>query len=398
MTSPTPPRVAVLATLDTKAPEADFAGAQLRAAGAIPTMVDLRLRDPEAARQAGRRSDEMTKTEVMDLVARSAREWLATAAADGQIQAILALGGGSGTWLAATAMAGLPLGFPKLLVTTVAGHQSADLLEASDVVVMPSITDIAGLNPILRRVLRRAARAITAMAMPADDQPAGGGEPGRPLIGMTMFGVTTTGGMMARQILADAGYEVAVFHANGAGGRTLERLAAAGEFAAVLDWTTSELTDELTGGRCSAGPHRLEAAGRAGLPQVVVPGAVDVINLGDPAKLPERFRDRPSHLHRADSILVRASAAESRAVGEVIGTKLRAARGPVEVMVPLGGFSALDQPGGPFQDRAADQSFVAGLTDAAGPGLPVGISAANINDPEFAAATARRLLHLMEGR
>jgi uncharacterized protein (UPF0261 family) len=236
------------------------------------------------------------------------------------------------------------------------------------------------------------------MAGPAGDQPAAGPEAGRPLIGMTMFGVTTAGGMVARQVLADAGYEVAVFHANGSGGRTLERLAAAGEFVAVLDWTTSELTDELTGGRCAAGPDRLEAAGRAGLPQVVVPGAVDVINLGDPAKLPDRFRGRPSHLHRADSILVRASAAESRAVGELIGTKLRAAHGPAEVAVPLGGFSALDLPGGPFQDRAADESFLAGLTEAAGPGIPIEISEANVNDPEFAAACARRLLHLMEGR
>jgi uncharacterized protein (UPF0261 family) len=439
------PVVAILVTLDTKAPEAAFVAAELRATGAVPVVVDVRLRglldpgpaDPVAggagsmparivppaaiAAAAGQdvsRATALAKTEVMDVVARGARAWLAGAAAAGEIQAVIGLGGGSGTWLAATAMAGLPLGFPKLLVTTVAGRQSADLLEGSDVVVMPSITDIAGLNPILRRVLRRAARAIAAMAAPAEDQPAetqaaetqpaedqpaagraaGTRGPGAPLIGMTMFGVTTVGGMVARQVLADAGYEVAVFHANGTGGATLERLAGAGELAAVLDWTTSELTDELTGGRCAAGPDRLEAAGRAGLPQVVVPGAVDVINLGDPAGLPDRFRGRPSHLHRADSILVRASAAESRAVGELIGAKLRAARGPAEVLVPLGGFSALDAPGGPFRDRAADESFLAGLTQAAGPGVPVQTSEANINDPLFATACARRLLHLMEGR
>jgi uncharacterized protein (UPF0261 family) len=197
---------------------------------------------------------------------------------------------------------------------------------------------------------------------------------------------------VARRRLEQAGYDVAVFHANGQGGRTLERLAQQGGFIGVLDWTTTELVDELAGGRCSAGPSRLDAAVAAGLPQVVVPGAMDVINAGDPDQLAPRFQDRLRHLHRADSVLIRSSSAENHAVGRIIGRKLSSARSPVRVIVPLGGFSSLDATGGPFRDRRADESFLAGLAETAGPGVLIETSDANINDAPFATLCAERLI------
>lgn len=418
--------VAVLAALDTKAAEAQFVAGGIRAAGLTPLLVDLRLRGAaspanpspaglsphEVAAAAGYPSGlpaNLPKTEVMELVARGTGALLRAQVQAGQLAGVIGLGGGTGTWLVARAVAGLPLGFPKMLVTTVAGHLSADVLAGTDVVVVPAITDIAGLNPILRRGLANAAAAISAMARldarrpdalsadphgarPADPSGARPQPATRGLIGMTMFGVTTAGGTVARERLEAAGYDVAVFHANGEGGRTLERLAAEGAFTAVLDWTTTELIDELAGGRCSAGPGRLEAAGAAGLPQVVVPGAIDVINAGDPRRLPEQFRGRLMHLHRADSALIRSATAENLAAGRIIGTKLSAARGPVRVLIPAGGFSSLDAAGGPFRDQAADDSFVAGLCETAGSRVVIGISPDHINDPPFATWCAEQLL------
>jgi uncharacterized protein (UPF0261 family) len=396
------PAVAVVATLDTKAEEAEFIAARIRAAGLSALLVDISLRDGNSdaaitrrdiARAAGQPEAlalDLPKTEVMDLVARGTAALLGSRVAAGELAALIGLGGGSGTWLVARAAGGLPLGFPKMLVTTVAGHVSADVLAGSDVVVVPSITDIAGLNPILRRVLTHAASAICAMAM-ADTDPMSPAAAGG-LVGMSMFGVTTEGGTVARRRLEQAGYDVAVFHANGQGGRTLERLAQQGGFIGVLDWTTTELVDELAGGRCSAGPSRLDAAVAAGLPQVVVPGAMDVINAGDPDQLAPRFQDRLRHLHRADSVLIRSSSAENHAVGRIIGRKLSSARSPVRVIVPLGGFSSLDATGGPFRDRRADESFLAGLAETAGPGVLIETSDANINDAPFATLCAERLI------
>jgi uncharacterized protein (UPF0261 family) len=314
--------IAVLATWDTKRAEAGFLAAQIGEAVPVDLSID--------------RGDGGDKTAQMTAAAGRARAELAALAADGRIQGAVAIGGGTGTWLAARALDGLPLGFPKLLVSTVAGPIAAEATGGTDITVMSSITDIAGLNPILRAVLIRAGRAIEAMSRPVPASTAG-----RKPIAMTLFGVTGAGGEVARGTLAAAGWDVAVFHANGTGGRTLEALAARGEFSAVLDFSTTELIDELVGGRCSAGPHRLEAAGAAGLPQVVVPGAMDVVNLGVPDRLPPRFAGRIKHLHRPDSVLIRSDATENAEVARVMAAKLNAARGPVRVVVPAGGFSVL---------------------------------------------------------
>ena len=262
----------------------------------------------------------------------------------------------------------------------------------SDIVLVPSITDVAGLNDILRTVLRNAVKAICAMRPRPVRRPADDGHS----VAMTMFGVTTTGGDIVRDLLEDAGCSVAVFHANGSGGRTMERLILDGAFDAVLDWTPTELVDELVGGVCSAGPHRLEAAGLMGLPQLVVPGAMDVINMGDPTTLPDSFEGRLSYLHRQDSLLLRADAEESFAAGQVMGRKLAAAVGPVRVLIPAGGFSALDAAGEVFADPLADDELVRGLRGELAAGTPVEVVEGNINDRGFAERCAKALLEMLD--
>jgi len=208
---------------------------------------------------------------------------------------------------------------------------------------------------------------------------------------MTMFGVTTTGGTHARQRLEQAGCEVVVFHANGNGGATMEDLIRRGTFAAVLDWTTTEVTDHLAGGVCDAGPTRLEAAATLGIPQVIVPGAIDVINWR--GELPERWSRRTTHMHLPGVPLIRTSVAESAEIGAWIADKLNRATGPVRVLIPRGGFSALDVVGGPFWDPVADEAFVSALRSNLRSDIPVEETTHNINSPEFASVAADAVAH-----
>lgn len=384
--------VAVLATLDTKAEEADHVRMRLLEHGLRPVLVDIGTagtpglaadvtRDRLAADHGG------TKQEAMEAVAAGAGRVLGELLSRGELAGAFGLGGGQGTWIAATALRTLPLGLPKVLVSTVAARAPFHVRD-SDIVLVPSITDIAGLNRILAGVLSRSVAALAGMIGARSDA---GGDP---LVAMTMFGVTTAGGEHVRRALAAAGREVAVFHANGNGGRTLERLIRTGQVSGVLDWTTTEITDEVVGGIATAGPHRLEAAGEAGLPQLVVPGAVDVVNFGGPETVPARFSGRTLHQHTPVATLMRTSADEAYEIGRVMAGALARARGPVRVLIPDGGFSALDAPGQPFADPAADKAFVAGLSSALPAAVAVEHSAHHINDARFADLAARRFLDL----
>jgi uncharacterized protein (UPF0261 family) len=397
------PRVALLVTLDTKAEIARFLSYEIIGCGCRPYVIDVGLRGPEeagfadvtradVARAAGTTLagwDSLDKGAAMEVVATGVGRLLGDLAASGDITGVLGVGGGSGSWLTTRAVHDLPLGFPKMLVSTGTQFLSADMV--SDIVLVPSITDIAGLNEILRGVLRNATRAICAMRPRPRVRSLDDGHS----VAMTMFGVTTAGGDIVRDLLEDAGCSVAVFHANGAGGKTMERLIKDGAFDAVIDWTPTELVDELVGGSCSAGPDRLEAAGLMGLPQLVVPGAMDVINAGDPATLPERFQGRLSSLHRSDSLLVRTDATESYEVGVIMGRKLAMAKGPVRVVVPEGGFSALDAVGHEFADRAADAELVRGLHEQLPEAITVESAPGNINDRAFAEHCAKALLSML---
>jgi uncharacterized protein (UPF0261 family) len=279
----------------------------------------------------------------------------------------------------------LPLGFPKLLVSTLAGRDATH-----DTTVMPSVVDIAGLNRILREILSNAAGAVCGMVNAKDR----GAIPSRPMVAVSMFGVTTEGATYLRGFLEDAGYEVVVFHANGTGGRVMERLSGEGFFVGVIDWTTSEITDELTGGICTAGAERLDSVVASGAPLVLVPGAVDVINVS--GSIPERFKDRAFHWHLPTVPLIRTDADESFQVGLFTARKLNKAEGSVKIVVPMMGFSSLDIPGGPFWDEQADEAWIEGVKSELRPDIPLTTLPYHINSKEFAEAVATTFLGMLE--
>jgi uncharacterized protein (UPF0261 family) len=259
--------------------------------------------------------------------------------------------------------------------------------------MMYSVVDIAGINRISARILSNAAAAIAGMAsayaVPLPDLP------DRPLIGATMFGVTTQGVTAAREWLERHGFEVLVFHATGTGGQSMEALAAGGYLAGVLDITTTELADELVGGILSAGPTRLEAAGSLGIPQVVSLGALDMVNFGPKDTVPGKFRDRTLYVHNSTITLMRTTPEECAELGRQIGEKLNAAKGPVALFIPRGGISAIAVRGGVFDDPVADAALIDSLLATVGDAVEVHDLPHDINDPRFAEAMASRLAALV---
>lgn len=389
------PRVAVLATLDTKGDEARFLAGELHSRGIRTLLVDLALTgvspaDAEVTRAdlAARGATDASgddRTTAMQTTADAAAAALAGMTQSETIAGVIGIGGGTGGWMAQRALEKLPFGFPKVVVTTVVKSSGEN-----DIVLIPSVVDVAGLNGLLTTVLRNAAAVVAGMVTLRGPV---GALSTRPAVAMTMFGVTTAGGDVARATLEDAGYDVVVFHATGAGGRTMERLIADGRFVGVLDWTITEITQNLTGGLCDAGPERLEAAAAGGIPQVVVPGAVDVINVLPP--IPEAFADRAHHWHLPTVPLVRANADDSARAGAFVARKLAAATGPTAVLIPRGGFSSLDIEGGDFEDAPADAAFESALRGALRSDIPVLTSPLHINDAAFARDAAQKLLALI---
>lgn len=307
---------------------------------------------------------------------------------------VLGLGGGGGTAMITAAMRELPVGVPKLMVSTMASGNTSPYVDVKDIAMLYSVVDIAGLNPVSRRILRNAAGAICGM-LEADQ--ADEAAPSRPMIAATMFGVTTPCVTAARKRLEAAGYDVLVFHATGSGGRAMEGLIGDGYFAGVLDVTTTEWCDEVVGGVLSAGPERLSAAGRKGIPQVVSVGALDMVNFGAPDTVPEQFRGRTLYRHNPAVTLMRTSADECRAIGKRIGAQLARATGggPVVLLLALRGVSMLDAPGQPFFDAEADAALFAALKEHAGPKVTVRELDLHLNDEAFANALADELLCLL---
>jgi uncharacterized protein (UPF0261 family) len=396
-----PRRIALLVTLDTKAAEAKFLAECVRGRGHEPWIVDLGIAGEVAFEGDTSRAEiaaaagyslgalqALPKGDAMTAVTLGGAVILKQMLARDALHGVLGIGGGSGAWLSAQVMQDLPLHFPKLIVTSTFGAPT------TDIVMVPSITDVAGLNRILTPILVNAVAAVCGMAEGIDIQV----EASRPVLGMSMFGVTTAGGTFVLEVLNEAGYETIVFHANGSGGKTLEELIDRGVFAGVLDWTTSEITDEIVGGRATAGPHRLEAAGRQGIPQVIVPGAIDVVNLGAPERVPTTFAGRTFHMHRPNSTLMRINTEESIRIAESISAKLNAATGPVTVLIPLLGFSSLDAPGNPFENSEADEAFIRTLRSSLRSDIVMKELPYHINDEPFARAAAEELLQLIVSR
>jgi uncharacterized protein (UPF0261 family) len=402
--------VYLLATLDTKGREAGFVRDRLRQLGVAVVLVDVgsagepslpadisrdQIFAAAGAAPGGHFPDRGT---AVATAAAGARALLVHEFAAGRVSGVLGLGGSAGTTIATAAMRALPLGVPKVMVCTLASGQVRPWVGDKDLFMLNSVVDLVGLNRISRPVLDQAARAMAGLvSIPTAAPPTTG--PGttpadRPLIAATMFGVTTPCVAAARQILEDAGYEVLVFHATGNGGQAMETLIADGLVAGVLDITTTELADELVGGILSAGPDRLTAAGRRGIPQVISVGALDMVNFGPLDTVPVRFRERHFHRHNPTVTLMRTTPEENRQLGREIGTKAAAARGPTCILLPLRGISAIDKDGQPFEDREARASLFAGLRETAG-SVPIEELDCHINDPEFAQAAAARLLDLL---
>jgi uncharacterized protein (UPF0261 family) len=264
---------------------------------------------------------------------------------------------------------------------------------AKDVTLMYSVVDIAGVNRVSRLILGNAAGAAVGMAKAYEEARSAPAVDERPLVGASMFGVTTPAVDAARERLDELGYEVLVFHATGAGGRALEGLVESGLLAGVLDLTTTELADDLVGGVLSAGPERLTAAGRLGIPQVVAPGALDMVNFGPLETVPERFEGRNLYVHNPTVTLMRTTREEMAELGLRIAGKLRAATGPTVLFLPLGGVSALDAPGMPFHDPEADEACFAAMEGA----VETERLDMNINDPAFGRAMADRLHRMISG-
>jgi uncharacterized protein (UPF0261 family) len=317
--------------------------------------------------------------------------------AAGALTGVLGIGGSAGTTIATAAMRALPLGVPKLVVSTLASGPMRPYVAGKDVFALNAVVDIAGINRISRAVLGQAARAMIGLVAPAGDDPElapRAGRDERPLVAASMFGVTTPCVEQARKVLEAAGYEVLVFHATGNGGEALEGLVEDGLIAGVLDVTTTELADELVGGILSAGPGRLTAAGRRGVPQVISVGALDMVNFGPRATVPDRFSNRRFHVHNPTVTLMRTTVEENRALGEEIGCKARVAKGPVRILLPARGVSAIDREGQSFDDPVARRALFDAIRAHAGD-VPVIERDRHVNDAEFAEEAARTLLELM---
>ena len=285
-------------------------------------------------------------------------------------------------------MRALPFGVPKLMVSTLASGDIKPYVGTSDICMMPSVLDIAGLNHVSRGIIGNAAAAICGMVT---------SEPAivlnqKPAIAATMFGVTTPCVTAARHALEERGFEVLVFHATGTGGQAMEQLIESGAFRAVLDMTTTELADELVGGVMSVGPHRLEAAGRKGIPQVVCPGAIDMVNFGPVETVPTQFRSRNLYIHNPSVTLMRTTPEECAEIGRITATRLNRANGPVTILIPLQGVSAIDKIGGPFYLPEALDAYRGALRSSLSSAIRVIELDAHINDEGFAAAAADLLI------
>ena len=402
--------VVLVGTLDTKGLEYAFLRNRIRERGAEVLLVDGGiLGDPlvepdvtrrEVAAAAGADvaalADARNRSTAIETMGRGAAEVVCRLHAEGRLDAIGALGGTGGTTLATHAMRALPVGVPKLMVSTVASGETSPYVGATDITMMYSVVDVAGINRILARIMVNAARALAGMATGGDEPPPG---ETKPLIVASMWGVTTPCVTAARERLEELGYEVLVFHQTGTGGRSMEEVVRSGIVDGVLDVTTTELADELYGGIWPSGPERLETAGRLGIPQVISLGALDVIvisSTGLPEPMPERFRGRPIYLHDEALAATRATPDECRELGAVIARKLNAASGPTVLFVPLRGLSLLTTEGQSLYDQKGDDALFSALRGFVDPAkVELHEVDADINDPRFALAMAERLHELV---
>ncbi len=393
--------IAILGTMDTKGEEHAFVANLIRQRGHQVLVIDTGTLDApklkpditrlEVAAAAGvdfaaliARKD---RGEAVAAMSQGAPAMLARLARERRIDGVISLGGGGGTAIGTAAMRALPIGFPKLMVSTLASGNTAQYVGVKDIVMFPAVVDVAGINRISRQIFTRAAGAICGMVesvpTPGDD---------KPLIVASMFGNTTDCVQAAKRILEAAGFEVLVFHATGTGGRAMESLIESGMVAGVLDITTTEWADELVGGILGAGLTRCEAAARHGVPAIITPGCLDMVNFGAPATVPAQFVGRTFYQHNPQVTLMRTNAEECAELGRILAEKINLSTAPVTVFLPLKGISVISAPGQKFHDPVADRVLFTALKSFLRQDIPVVEMDCAINAPEFARACAERLL------
>ena len=394
--------IAVLGTLDSKGEEHAFLATLIAKHGHKPLLIDVGTGGP-ATVQPDFTREQVAAAAGIDLAALMAKKdrgecvvamtkaapaFVAKLASEGRIHGIISLGGGGGTAIGTAAMRALPLGFPKLMVSTLAAGNVAPYLGTKDITMMPSIADVAGLNRLSRVIFTRAAGAICGMV---SVEPAVGAS--KPLIVASQFGNTTTCVTEAKKVLEAAGYEVLVFAATGTGGRIMESVIESGIVAGVLDITTTEWADELVGGNLNAGPERMDAAAKANIPVVVAPGCLDMVNFGERASVPAKFAGRNFYIHNPQITLMRTTADECRQLGAIVARKANAYAAGTAIMIPKKAISVISAAGQPFHDAAADEALFSALKAEAK--VPVQEFDLAINDKEFAQACAYKLIELI---
>lgn len=406
-----PPAILVIGTLDTKGAEIDYVRRRIEALGATAIVLDSGILGepiegcvPEISRAAvalaaGSSIDAAravgTRGAAVEIMIRGVQVLTLQLHDERRLDGVLCLGGAEGALLGAAAMHVLPVGIPKLLVSPSASGRRpfAPFVGTKDVLVMHSVVDILGLNPIATSVFDNAVAAVVGMARDA-------GKPVENLsgnsVGMTMLGQTTPGVMRLRETLMAGGYEPVIFHANGVGGPAMEELIEANALVGVIDYTLSELANTVRDGIHAVGQGRLRVAGEHDLPQVVVPGCCDFFNQGAPDTLPEEFRTRKTYYHNPVATLVRLVPEEMVELGHMIAERLNASKGPVHVVAPLGGFSLSDSPGGDLWDPDADRALIETLGETLDARIAFETVDANVNDPVFAEIVGERYLALVD--
>ncbi|MAS37248.1 MAG: hypothetical protein CL610_24825 [Anaerolineaceae bacterium] len=397
--------VVIIGALDTKGDEFAFVKNLIEHAGVQTLVVDFGVMGapafaPDITREevvaaAGGDLNYLAsgdhKDEAMQAMAKGLANVVRGLYDDGRLDGIIGMGGTGGTSIATAAMRTLPVGVPKVMVSTVGGGNVSAYAGTRDITFMPSIVDVAGINSISRRIYTNAAGAIVGMVLTESTQTTDE----RPLIAASMFGNTTTAVDHARGILENKGYEVLVFHATGIGGKTMESLISDGYIVGSFDLTTTELADTVCGGVFDAGPERMMAASRAGVPAVIVPGCVDMANFGGIDTVPEKYRNRNLYQWNPDITLLRTNVEENQQMGKMIAAAANAATAPVTILLPLKGVSMLDSEGGRFWDPEADKACFDAIKQNLKDGVPIIEMDNNINDPEFSGKVAQTLLEML---
>jgi len=397
--------IALIGALDTKGPDFAFVKREIEKRGYHTLTINTGvLGDPfftpdvpaeRVADMGGVALDELRrqkdKSLAMSVMTRGIAKIVKELFEQGLIDAGFSMGGSNGTLIGTSGLRVLPLGVPKVMVSTVASGDTQPYVDISDIVMIPSILDVAGVNRISAKIYTNAVGTIVGM-MEAQVPPIDT----KPLIAVSMFGNTTTLVNQCAQMLEQHGFEALVFHATGTGGKSMESLIEQGYFTGVLDVTTTELADELVGGVLSAGPTRMEAAAQSALPQVIAPGCLDMVNFWGMSTVPEKYRDRLLYCWNDNITLMRTTPEENMKLGRILAEKANRSKGQVAIFLPLKGLSELDAPGNKFWCPEADQALFDAIRQHARPDIPIYELDCNINDAMFAQAVTSKLLEMME--